>query len=188
VEYDSEDDSAKVIDCREEDDFTDDVRNLFAKIEIRFRQLDNDDHGFLQRDEIQSLTNWVLKNWRPRGEGVNTEELMKVREGLLKECAQCGDALTCPVFIEWLERTCENIERVRKVVAWRNRSTQLNVPVLRVIDVQVTEVELGTSGNFRSSQNFSQSLSQKRSQKMSPAAEAALQRYNEGWFWRCCHY
>lgn len=177
IEHDSEDSETIVISSHEDGVITNDLSDLFAEIDTRFAKLDADGHCILRRDDLQTLTDWVFKNCHPGGEGLSARELMKVSEGLLKECSRHGGALTCPGFIEWLERTCEDIKRVRKVVAWRNHSAQFDGPVRHVFDVQVTEVELSaaTNGNFRSSR------------KLSPAAQAALQRYNEGWFGRCCH-
>lgn len=146
------------------------VSNAIVLAQKRFQELDINTIGALKREDLQSLSLWIFDRYHPGGEALNTKELKRITEDLLDECTCSNGWLTFQDFADWLERSCEQISRVRRVIAWqRNQTVQFDELECEVIHIS-TEKLVVSATPF----------------KLTLAAQAALERHHRSWLFGSC--
>jgi len=152
------------------------VSSALALARNKYSELDVNGAGVLRREGLQSLALWLFDRFHPGGEGLNAMEMRKIEEYLSQECADRGGAMTFKEFVEWHLLACEEIARMRRVAAWLQQEQQDGVRFSpREFEVIVVKSE-ETSASDYSNPSIS---------RLSPAAQTAIKRHNDHWFFGC---
>ena len=88
----------------------------------KFRELDKDDSGTLEGDELVALAEWIWSSFHPEGVACSAEEKAAMVEKLLHRLDENEDGrLSFSEFEEYFERTAEAMKRYRHRAAPRQR-------------------------------------------------------------------
>lgn len=135
----------------------------------KFRQVDVEGHGILEREDLQSILLWLFERFHPCGKPLSRKDMMRVQEELSQACAASEGKLTFDDFGDWLDYIYEDISRVRRVVDWQQHVKFDDLDV-EVIDVRVSESDV---------------LKPYGVEELTEAAQDALRRHRERSFWGC---
>eukprot|EP00658_Telonema_sp_P-2_P067459 TRINITY_DN5637_c0_g1_i5.p1 TRINITY_DN5637_c0_g1~~TRINITY_DN5637_c0_g1_i5.p1 ORF type:complete len:614 (-),score=155.45 TRINITY_DN5637_c0_g1_i5:62-1903(-) len=107
------------------DPATADAKQMVARAQKKFLQLDVDGSGVLEGAELEALGEWVWSSFHPGGEALSEEEKNEQAAKLMRRLDANEDGfMSFDEFNGWFRKTCASIERYRRARAPNKATTR----------------------------------------------------------------